>query len=97
MGGPDAVQSGGVVCQNKLSQSDPLGRKGLPTFLQVRVVRYLGVLFTPSEPPTTGTVSSTRGSPCRSLRRRLNVEASPPPSVSMALFPASCDNWSAEI
>ena len=66
-------------------------------FLQVEVVRYLGVIFTPSEPPTTGTISSIRGRPCRSLRRGLNAEARPPPLVAMALFSADCDHWGAEI
>ena len=51
------------------------------------MVRYLGVIFTPSESPTAGSVSSTRGRPCRSLRRGLNAEARLPPPVSMALFP----------
>ena len=32
-----------------------------------------------SELPTTSTISSTRGRPCRSLRRGLNAQARPPP------------------
>ena len=47
----------------------PLGRENLPTFLQVRVVRYLGVIFTPSEPPTTGTISSSTGRPFQGTSR----------------------------
>ena len=42
------------------------------------LVHYLGVIFTPSELPTSGTISSTGGRPCRSLRRGLNAGASPP-------------------
>ena len=61
-------------------------------FLQSRVVRYLGVIFTPSELPTTGTFSSIRGRPGRSLRKGLNAEARPPPLVAMALFPGGRDN-----
>ena len=86
----------GALSKN-VAQSGPLGRENLPTFWQVGVVRYLGVIFTPSEPPTTGTISSIRGRPCRSLGRGLSVEASPHPPVAMALFPADCDHWSAEI
>ena len=75
----------------KLGQSDPLGTENLPTVLQVRVVRYLGVIFTPSEPPTIGTISSTRGRPCQSLRP--GAEARHPPlGLAMALFPAGSDN-----
>ena len=58
--------------------SGPLGGENLPTFLQIRVVCYLGVTFTPSELATTGTVSSTTGRRCRSLKRGLNAEARPP-------------------
>ena len=91
MGCPDAFSLVGCFVKKTLGQSGPLGRETLPTVLQVRVVRYLGVIFTPSEPPTTGTVSSTRGRPCRSLRRGLNAEARPPPPVTMAMFPPSLE------
>ena len=39
----------GALSKN-LAQSGLLGRGNLRTFLQLRVVRYLGVIFTPSEP-----------------------------------------------
>ena len=32
-----------------------------------RVDRYLGVIFTPKAPPTSGYVPSTGGRPCRNL------------------------------
>ena len=65
-----------------LAQRAPCGGENFPAFLRVRVVRYLGVIFTSSEPPTTGTASTIRGRPCRSLRRGFNAEARPPPPVS---------------
>ena len=80
-----------------LHQSGPLGGENLSTFLQVGVVRYLCVVFTPSAPPTTRTTSTIGGRPCVSLKRGLNTETSPPPPVAMALFLANCDDLSADI
>ena len=54
------------------------------------LVHYLGVIFTPSELPTSGTVSSPGGTPCRSLRRGLNAEARPPPPVSSPQSSKKC-------
>ena len=62
-----------------LAQSGPHGKENLLAFLQVSMVRLLGVIFTPSEAPTSGTVSSTRGRACCNLRRGFNAEASPYP------------------
>ena len=42
------------------------GGENFPAFLRVRLVCFPGVIFTPSEPPTSGTISSTKGRPCRS-------------------------------
>ena len=48
------------------------------TLLRVRLVRCLGVIFTPTEPAVSCTVSSTKGGPCRSLRRVFKAEQRPP-------------------
>ena len=68
-----------------LDQKGTHGRENLPAFLRVLVLQYLGVIFTPSEPPTSGSVLSTGtgGRPCRSLRWGLNAEATPPPPWAM--------------
>ena len=42
-----------------LSQRGTHGGEDFPTFGRVRVVCYRGVIVTPCEPPTSGTVSST--------------------------------------
>ena len=67
-------------------------------FLPVTVVRYMGVTFTPSEPPTSGIVSKSKGRRSRSPRWGLNAEVgSPPPPVSMVLSPVGRDNYRVEI
>ena len=55
-----------------------MAEKTCRPFCELCLVRYLGAIFTHSEPPTSGSVSSSRGRPCRSLRWGLNAEASPP-------------------
>ena len=57
------------------------------TLLRDRVVRCLGVIFTPSELAVSRTVSSTGRRLCRSLRRGLNAEVSPPPSGRNGAIP----------
>ena len=66
---------GGLL--ENLAKRGTHGGENFATFLRVGVVRYLGVIFTPTEPSTSGTVSSTRRRPCRSLGRGFNAEASP--------------------
>ena len=58
------------------------------------VDRGLGVIATPREPPTSGSISSTGGRPCRKRGVKLPP---PPPPPSMALVPADRENWRVEI
>ena len=86
MGGPDAFESGGVPWQKTLAKRVLMEEKTPLPFCELGwLVHYLGVIFAPSELPTSGTVSSTGGRPCRSLRRGLNAGASPPPSPPSGL------------
>ena len=60
---PTREVGGGSLSKN-LAQMVTHGAANFPAFLRVRVVRYLGVHFTPGEWPTSGAVSSTMGRPC---------------------------------
>ena len=64
MGGLDAFQPRGVPWQKALLQRGTDGGENLPAFLRVRVVRYLGIIFRHSEPPTRGSYWARSPRPC---------------------------------